>query len=270
MDTEYSIEYLELCGRLNESYRQCLDGFIKEFCRANRDNLMGVVLYGGLVRDGAALPGWSDIDIAIIYQKISDRNIYLNSSIKRYYEQTFQIRIDLNEIDSRELHSGLISIQYHSEFTNALAFRNQASVSVFREHPACLPDEESEKRTAIFYINDTLFRYRKYLNENDFNQSGSAALVPRVVRWYFSMIRASLRLFGIYSNPYEESIEHLKEIAPLLDISVLEELAAGRRNCTLSRLEDQYVPMLMQRIDQSINGFIAFLNERIDYESFLS
>ncbi len=267
MCTEYSIEYMELLNGLSEKYRQCLEGFIREFCAANGSNLKGVILYGGLVRDKSVLPGWSDIDIAVIYRKISERNILLNTSIKRYYELTFQIRIDLNEIDSCELSEGLISIQYHGEYTNALAFRKQVSISVFREHPVYLPDVETERRTSIFYINDTLFRYRKYLNENDFTRPGSAILLPRIVRWYFSIVRASLRLFGIYSDPYEASIEHLREIAPSLDISVLEELAVGRRNCTIDRIEDQRVPELILRIDQSLNNFINFLQEEIQYES---
>lgn len=267
MHSEYSTEYLELLASLSDPYRQCLDGFVKEFRAANESNLKGVILYGGLVRDRTALPKWSDIDIAVIYQKMSERNIFRNTTIKQHYEQTFQIRIDLNEIDSTELSPGLISIQYHSEFTNALAFREQVSISIFQEHPVCPPDMEFEKRTAIFYINDTLFRYRKYLNENDFAQPNSAALVPRVVRWYFSIVRASLRLLGIYSAPYEESIEHLKEIAPFLDLSVLEELAVGRRDGTLNQLDDQSVPILILRIDQSLNSFINFLNEVAQYEN---
>lgn len=269
MHIEYNVEYLELLRGLDEKYRQCLDGFMNEFCAANERNLEGIILYGGLVRDRAAMPGWSDIDIAVIYQNISERNIFMNASIKKRYERTFQIRIDLNEIDSCEVSTGLISIQYHSEFSNALAFRKQVSISVLREHPVYLPDVESERRASIFYINDTLFRYRKYLNENDFAQPGSAALIPRVVRWYFSIVRASLRLMGIYSDPYEESVAHLKEVVPSFDISVLEELAAERRKGTLNQIEDHSVPALMLRIDQSLNDFISFLSEVVQYESFL-
>lgn len=266
MDNEYSVEYLDLLSRLNQQYRQCLDGFIKEFSEANKGNLNGIILYGGLVRDEMALPEWSDIDIAVIYQEMSGRDIFKNTVIKQRYEQSFKIRIDLNEVDTTELAPGLISIQYHSELTNALAFRRQVSISVFQESPTCQPDLEAEKRTAVFYINDTLFRYRKYLNENDFSRSGCGALVPRVVRWYFSIIRASLRLFGIYSAPYEESIEHLKAISPALDLSIMEDLAAWRRNGTLNRLDERAVPGLILQIDRSLNKFLRFLREVCPYE----
>lgn len=266
MNHEYSMEYLELLNRLSERYRQCLDGFMREFCEANKGNLNGIILYGGLVRDGMALPEWSDIDIAVIYLEMSARDIFKNTAIKRRYERSCQIRIDLNEIDAAELSPGLISIQYHSELTNALAFRNQVSISVFQRSPTFQPDLESEKRTAVFYINDTLSRYRKYLNENDFSQPGCGALIPRIVRWYFSIVRASLRLFGIYSAPYEESIEHLKVIAPSLDLSVLEELAAGRRDGTLNCFDEQAVPSLILRIDHSLNAFLHFLSEVWQYE----
>lgn len=267
MRFEYSTEYIELINKLSEHYRLCLSGFVEEFSKENKDNLCGIVLYGGLVRDRTALPEWSDIDLAVIYNEISRRNIFHNTAIKQKYERTYQIRIDLNEVSLSELGSMPTSICYNSELTNALSFRNHVSISVFHDPPLYLLDVEMEKKAAVFYINDTLFRYRKYLNEHDFTTSGSSTLVPRLIRWYFSIIRASLRLEGIYVNPYEESIECLNKLYPSLDLSVLMELAAKRRDGTLSRIDDLVIPELVLNIDQSLNEFIHFFNERWHYES---
>lgn len=262
----FSCEYQLLLQELDTRYRNCLEKFIEEFVDLNKDNLRGIILFGGLVRDRKGIPGWSDIDLAVIYQDITARNIFQNSKVKRECEEKYQIRIDLNEIAESEISKDMMSIRYNSELTNALAFRNNVSVSVFENPPVYTFSLEEEKRTAIYYINDTLLKYRKFLNENDFFEEDGKKFLQRIVRWTFSIIRASLRLDGIYAHPYEESISFLQKLYPDLDTSCLQKIAKARKNGELLKTDSESLPQLILDIDKTMDNFVSLLNKRWCHE----
>lgn len=223
----FSSEFMSLVNRLPENYKSCLLGYIKEMINNNDPNINSIILFGGLVREKKVIENWSDIDLLIIYNDIDCRDFRYNSRIKKRYESEYSIRIDLNEIDIEEISSdNFISIKYNSEFTNVLAFRKDVSMVVFGEFKPLLISKEYEKTTAVYYINNTVNQYRKFLVDNfmEDNIAISTHIIPRITRWVFSIIRASLRLFDIYSHPYNESLTHLKTIFPDMNIDILEKL----------------------------------------------
>jgi predicted nucleotidyltransferase len=223
----YNAEFISFINTLPENYKSCLYGYLEEMINNNDENINSIILFGGLVREKRVIQSWSDIDILIIYNDITSRNIWCNSCIKSKYESKFSIRIDLNEIDIEEILSiNFISVKYNSELTNALSFRKDVSMIVFGE---CIPiqiNKEHEKITSLYYINNTINQYRKFLVDN-LNRGDSYLTIdvlPRIIRWVFSIIRASLRLFDIYVHPYSESVFHLQSIFPDINISILDKL----------------------------------------------
>ena len=242
-------------------YDACLVDFTRRLLSYNRDNVLCIILYGGLVRDGEPIIGWSDIDLIVVYGDILSRDSVTLSRLLNLTEKKFSIRIDLTQIDAHWLEDPrLLANCYNSEAINALAMRPNVSRILYGTPPPVSFSVEHEKIAARFYISHTLGAFRRYLTEDVLCHNTQHELkydVARITRWVFSIIRASLRLFNVYVHPYGPSLEQVKVQFPQMDLSVPYALLSMRKDPTNIKADlslfvsveaflEKYVPFVLR------------------------
>ena len=133
------------------AYDACVKSFIRHLLAENADNVQCVVLYGGLVRDGRPILGWSDIDLLVVFRDILARNA---ASLAHTLDQTqaqFGIRIDLTQLDLRWLLDPLLVVNcFNSEALNSLAMRSNVSTLLYGTLPHIVFPPEHEKLAVRF------------------------------------------------------------------------------------------------------------------------
>ncbi len=263
-------DYIQLLNneQLDKKYRDCLRELIDNIIACNSENIETILLYGGLVRDSKAFKNWSDIDIIIIFKDITRRNFIELAEIIEQLESRYSIRIDLSQISLIELIDEVLrQFCYHSEIINAISMRKNVSIVLFGHIPIVRFSAEQEKQAALFYINNTLGLFRRYLVEVAYKNTSNAdamSTLGRIIRWTFSIIRASLRLFDIYTHPYAPSLEHVKQLFPEVNLSLLNELIYIRENLATADINysivaeielfvENYVRLAIRRYYDEIN-----------------
>lgn len=245
--------YLRLLDdkQISKKYRYCLEELITNIIAHNPDNIEAILLYGGIVRDSRIFDEWSDIDIIVVFEDMITRDAIDLAEILEQLEAQYSIRIDLTQISLKELiDERLARCCFNSEIINALSLRENVSTLVFGRLPNINFTPRQEKEAAIFYIMNTLSLFRRYLVEVLYRGNVEDHIktdLIRITRWTFSTIRASLRLFDIYTHPYEYSLSYLSRIFPELDTSILSRLIHLRKNIT--RVDD--VPEFIQLIQKA-------------------
>jgi len=225
----------------DNDYGPCLRSFLTSLLKENATNITSIVLFGGLVRDGAPIPGWSDIDLLVIFRKILHRNAQRLAVLIDQTQAEYGVCIDLTQIDGEALLDPLLLANcYNSEILNALAMRTNVSTVIYGTLPRVYIPSDHEKMAARFYIDHTIALFRRYLIEHVYrvgSQEHYGRNVARVTRWLFSIIRASLRLFDIYVHPYEPSLEQVTVLFPEIDLSVPYALLVLRKNPETIRVD---------------------------------
>lgn len=217
-DTSLTLEYCAFLERnAGNPYAPCLAYVVESLLLNAPENTSCLLLYGGLVRDGKPFLGWSDIDLVAVFRDTRLLDLRFISELIADTQQRYEIRLDLTQLDLADLAGPHIGRCYNSEVMNALALRPGVSQVLYGRPPSLRFDANQETQAAWFYLDDTSFRLRRFIVEtalqttdpHTFRQS-----IARVTRWVFSMIRASLRLFGIYCHPYEQSLAAVSKVLP--------------------------------------------------------
>lgn len=241
------------------AYDACLKSFVAQLLAGNTDNVHCVVLYGGLVRDGKPILGWSDIDLVVLFRDILARNAATLATLIDRTQAQFGIRIDLTQIDLRWLLDPVLAVNcFNSEVLNSLAMRSNVSTLIYGTLPHIVFSPEHEKMAARFYIDYTLGLFRRYLVEDVYSHRAKdnlAAAVPRITRWVFSIIRASLRLFDVYVHPYRPSLTQLETMFPGLDISIPYALLGMRDDPKKICID----PSLFASVEAFVETYSAFI-----------
>jgi len=243
-------------------YEQCIIELATSLLDNNPGNIEAIVLYGGLVRDAMIYSSWSDIDILVVFRDISKRCLISLASLTYELQSRYHICIDLSQISLEEITDPrLLSRFYNSEIINALALRNNVSYVIYGEVPRVSIPPEQERQAAVFYIFNTLNLFRRYLIEVIYNPQSpieSALQFQRIVRWTFSIVRASLRLFGIFSHPYQDSIPHVKRMFPELDVTLLLDLLSHRANIGAADINDN----IYLQVEDFLNNYVKLALRR--------
>ena len=215
-----------------------------------------------MVRDKAPKLGWSDIDLIIIFIDILKRNPMLLSKIQNKTSIDHTIRIDITQISLQDIEEkALLDSCMNSEVINALSMRKDVSIVLYGNHPNFSISVDQEKRAAVCYINNTIYQYRRFMIDIVFSDSDnicSKKYLPRAIRWTFSIVRASLRLFNIYTHPYEYSLPYVKEIFPNFDISILYKLIEIRD----SFQEENIDISIFQEIEYFLENYNRIVTKR--------
>jgi predicted nucleotidyltransferase len=216
------------------SYEACLNSFVRGVLDQSEPNVRCIILYGGLVRDKEPIPGWSDIDLLIVFKEISKRDAGVLSELIDSSEKRFGLRIDLTQLDEKWLEEEhLRRYLYNSEVINALAMRPDVSRIIYGNLPHVSISAEQEKIAARFYVSHTLSAVHRYLVQDAMHPTSrqdTTRHVARLTRWVFSIIRASLRLFDIYVHPYRPSLLEVERLFPHLDLAIPYLLLSMRHN----------------------------------------
>ncbi len=226
------------CG---SAYGSCLRDFVTALLRENAGNIGSVVLSGGLVRDGKAIPGWSDIDLLVVFKNILDRDAERLAHLVDRFEVRYGIRVDLTQVDMRMLSDPMLLANcYNSELLNCLAMRTNVSAVLYGALPVLTLLPGQERLAARFYIDQTVTAFRRYLIEHVYRGGGQehyGRCLARVTRWVFSIIRASLRLFDVYVHPYDPSLRQVEVLFPNMNLSVPNALLAMRKEPATIRMD---------------------------------
>lgn len=235
----------------------CLLEFVNFLVDLESSNIIAVELYGGFVRDGNLIPHWSDIDLIIIYKDIIHTDLFLIADNIALLINKYEVRLDVTQLSLCDIEDEqLIKSCFWSDVINVLSLRDNVSQTLYGELPSVKFSLEQEKAAALFYINSTLGAFRRLIiesatvryNNNIFDQP----VIFRAIRWLFSIIRASLRLFEIFVHPYEASILILKDCFKEIDVSLLEELCLIRN----SSVPDAYEKDLLLQIERYAENYI--------------
>ena len=232
-------DYLQFLNnkQLSKKYRDCIRELTNNIIASNLKNIETILLFGGIVRDSKAFKEWSDIDIVVIFKDITKRSAADLAKILQQLESRYSIRIDLIQISLKELtDERLAGFFLNSGIINALSTRENVSILVFGHVPSVSFTTEQEKQAAILYIVNTLALFREYLIEVLYRNNLEEHIktdFKRIIRWVFSIIRASLRLFDIYTHPYEYSLPFVRQIFPEVDTSLLLKLIRIRKNINI-------------------------------------
>lgn len=245
----------------------CLIDFINSILNHMEDNIVSIILYGGLVRDGKSLAGWSDIDLIIVFNNILERNPELLSSLISDIEKKHNSRLDITQIELTDIANPIFFQHcYWSDILNVLSNRLSVSQILYGSLPLIEISQDQEKKAAIFYINNTIGIFRRFLTEFAYkneNEKDLALTIPRLIRWTFSIVRASLRLFGIFVHPYEDSIATVEKMFPEIEISTLKKLCKIRNksiNCKINFF-------LIKEIETFVETYTKYILLRYnDYE----
>lgn len=219
---------------IKTKYENCIEEFVSQIQNTFDDNLRAIILHGGLVRDSSPINFWSDIDIIVIFKNYTNNITPPISELSEYLDTKYVLRMDINLIYESDFDSDKMKTKfYNSEVINAL---NQRGTKILYGSLTDMNLDLFNEREAVYvYLNTVQNLFRRYYIENIFRDKKrvkNSVYLQRIIRWVFSIIRSSLRLKGIYANPYQESVDELirLHIVSSEDIKLLKRLMEIRNN----------------------------------------
>jgi len=246
---------------IKTKYENCIEEFVSKILSAFDDNLQGIILHGGIVRDSTPIDRWSDIDLILVFKHYSFGITPPISELSEYLDTKYDLRMDINLIYESDFEGDYMKAKfYNSEIINALNKRGTKILyGSFSDENLALFNE----REAVYvYLNTVQNLFRRYYIENIFRDKKrikNSAYIQRIIRWVFSIIRSSLRLKGIYANPYQESINELKHLSIVSseDINLLMRLMEIRNNfSSFDNMSEDGLIELYSSIESFIEKYI--------------
>lgn len=213
---------------LDLKYQECINEFVTNVSNLLKNELQVIILHGGLVRDISPIKYWSDIDLILLFKQYSTLiTKYLSKTVNEF-ENRFNLRLDINLVYQYDLKNDFYKAKYYnSEIINAL---NQRNIRILYGSLDTINSNSFNEKEAVYvYLNSTQNLFRRYYIENiyrNLDSNNCKVYLQRIIRWIFSIIRSSLRLYNIYVNPYQESLAELKKIniLPQKNILLIEKL----------------------------------------------
>jgi predicted nucleotidyltransferase len=251
--------FLRFCSDIQDcsNYRSAITRLIEGLVLQFSGNLHSVYLFGGLVRDGHPIPGWSDIDLLVVFRSIRERSTSDLGGLVSAITRSANLRIDLVQAELRELVDSRYLCRYsNGSIINALLFPGVVSQLLWGSPIVINPEIARNDYIQFSYIHNTLGLFRDYICAF-YMSNGSTPLVvavPRLARWAFSIVRSSLRLDGIWTHPYEDSLPDAKRIYGDLDFQILDALCAIRRDwCNrCGELNEAHI----QRLEKFVEAYV--------------
>lgn len=266
-----SLSYNPLPGNIPYAYKCAIGEFCDGLLEQNPGNVRAVVIFGGLVRDRAITPAWSDIDLIVVFERIQVRDSVRLASLISDIESRYILRLDIAQIDIRELTDPLLLPAFsNGAIINALVHLPTVGILLYGNLPPVQFSDAQIAGAQIGYVTTTLSTFREYLIEVLYRHHDAEqrrGCIPRLIRWTFSIIRASLRLFGIWTHPYLDSVVALNRLFPEIDTYLLNTLIEIRQNF------DEFQPSddlsLLRDIEVFIEAFVPFVMSRYYAETLI-
>src|SRR5437660_1462684 len=151
-------------------YSTCIADFVSIVTETLADNVQGIILHGGLVRDPAPIEHWSDIDLILILDHYSPSVTPILSALVECLERKHDVRLDINLLYRRDYESDRVKYRfYHSEIINAL---NQRGARIL--HGSINAGDAAsfdETAAAYSYLSTVQNLFRRYYIENIFRST---------------------------------------------------------------------------------------------------
>ncbi len=246
-----------------EKIEVCVNDFISGILENEIENVKAILLIGSINREKKIIQDWSDLDFIIIWKNLQKLNFERLASTIERIESKYSLRIDLNQISEAELSDITYSqCLYNGIIMNAIKRPHQHQI-LFGSLPDFQITDQQEKQAALYYINQMLFWKREYFIETLFRTSNLKDNFPQLLRRTFSIVRASLRLFDIFCNPYEDTIENAENVFPEFKFEVLQKLHLIKNNyssievCKLeetlieiSNFIETFIPLVLRKYNE--------------------
>lgn len=237
--------------------KACIEEIVYNICSIGKKEMTAIVLLGGINREKIIIDGWSDLDLILIWKNISCKSLKFVSKVINNIEKKYDIRIDINQILEKEIVNDVYKeFLFNGIIINSLK-RNDQHIVLFGRIPEISISDEQEKSAALYYINQMLFWQREYFIEFIYKKESIRKYYPQLLRRTFSIVRASLRLFDIFCNPYEESINNLEKIFPKYNVLLLKKLLYIRSNFKI--IKENELKRTADNIHKFIESYIPFI-----------
>jgi hypothetical protein len=233
--------------------------FTDQLLQLNTEDIIAVVSFGGLHRENKIIKDWSDIDIIIVWKKIKSEYSELLSLVVSKFEEQNRIRLDVRQITEGELLNN--RHLYNESIINALKRSGQHTV-LFGKIPSIDIPLQQEKMSNLFDINETMFFIRKYCLQIYSDKKQIKKYFPTVIRKTYKIVRASLGLFEVFCNPYEESLVEIRKIVPDFDFNILETLINIR--ISFSQISSDDLFPVLRDIEKFLEDFVPLILELYD------
>lgn len=245
-------------------YHRAIEEFRDGLLKQNPNNVWAIILFGGLVRDHAIAPAWSDIDLIVVFEHIRLRDSMQLASLIDTLETRYSLRLDVAQVDIRELTDpSLLPAFSNSAVINAVICLPTVGILLHGNLPSIEFSDIQIASAQIGYITTTLAAFREHLIEvlyRKHDPKQRQEYVPRLIRWTFSIVRASLRLFDVWTHPYVDSVAALNKLFPDIDTRLLDRLIAIRERFNSFDITDD--PTLLLDIETFIETFVPFVMSR--------
>lgn len=242
-----------------EKYNNCIDEFIDRINCVQVGSLTAVLLHGGLAREKTPISDWSDIDLVIIVDP--NRNATQRiSEIKRNTEIHHGIRLDVNLIYTSDIDDNTTRANiFNSEILNALSMRS--SVVIWGAFDGVDIPLSQGFNADLTYISTTISLFRRYLIEAAYSEETPENFgfhIQRLTRWTFSMVRASLRMEGVYIDPYEDTANYFSSRS-YGHVPLLRTLSELRRNfyTQKKRIDEDYYASIIPNIEMFVEEYVS-------------
>ncbi len=243
-----------------EAIEVCVHDFVSGVLENEIENVKAILLIGSINREKKIIQDWSDLDFIVIWKNFQKVDLGRLADTVERIETKYSLRIDLNQISESELSDITYSqYLYNGIIMNAIKRAHQHQI-LYGSLPDFQITDQQEKQAALFYINQMLFWQREYFIETLLRTNDLKDKFPQLLRRTFSIARASLRLFDIYCNPYEETIENIESIFPECKFETLQKLLLIKNNYSsieVSKLEEclieishfieTFIPMVLRK-----------------------
>jgi hypothetical protein len=204
---------------LRSKYDNCIHEFVKECTCHFKNDLVAIILQGGLVREQIPTKSWSDIDLILIFKGFNKGISRFISSSMSTMELKYNIRLDINLVYIEDLIYYDSRVRYYnSEIINVL--KRRSIKILFGTIDKIIIEKFDEREAVYIYLTSTISLFRRYYIENIYrslNSENCKIYLQRIIRWVFSIIRSSLRIREVYVNPYDESLSELIRLKCISD-----------------------------------------------------
>lgn len=246
---------------IKSKYENCIEEFVSQIRNLFDDNLRAIILHGGLVRDSSPINLWSDIDIIVVFKNYTSNITPPISELTEYLDTKYELRMDINLNYESDFDSDKMKAKFYtSEIINAL---NQRGTKILYGSLADMNLALFNEQEAVYvYLSTVQNLFRRYYIENIFRDKKrvkNPVYLQRIIRWVFSIVRSSLRLKGIYVNPYQESVNELKRlnIVSSEDVKLLKRLMEIRNDFdNFDNLSDDALIELYSSVESFVEKYI--------------
>lgn len=169
---------------LMESYQRCIDEFVLRMSGQFQNDIIAVILQGGIMRDGTPIKRWSDIDLIVISKAYNPLLTQFLGKVSNKLNSKYGLRMDFKLVYKSDIKNSFRRSKYcSSEIMNAI--NGRSAKVIFGSLDSIFIDGFDEREAVYVYLNVTLLIFRQYYIDDIytvFDISRCEAYLQRILR----------------------------------------------------------------------------------------